>query len=527
MMLRAYSSVAVTLIALALLAAPSASAGLYTVHNCPASLAPNFDVGSWQPLGGALPSTGGYQSTCTPGSVLGTAVGWFGNEQSLETNIGIILQSPSPRITIRELRLVWSVSHESSGSDTFAQVITDTGYQMFSQTPYAAGATNPFQARFPANTRTVNVYSYCSYDNSTNCYFPSSTYPLMKVEGMDTTLEDSGAPSASAVSGALASVGPLSGTAALQFTAEDQESGVKEAQLLVDGAPVVSHSYAPECPYTGFAACPQSEKDSVTWNTSAVANGEHLLALRVTDAAGNVQTVDSHAIEVSNPVSSVPPGGTGPVATPPACVGSPEAKTTITVSARHNLLQTRYRHRALLSGHLLGPGGKPITSGIVEVLIRPAIGDHPFVSLGHATTRSKGQFKFGLPPGTSRTVCLRYGPEREGHYTSALLVSQRVSAGVTLALHPSVIGPNGTIILTGNVLGGYISPPGKIVELLVHYLGRWRVFETVRSTPSGHFEAFYSFLGGHGRFAFRARVRGENGYLYALGYSRPVRVRAG
>jgi hypothetical protein len=176
---------------------------------------------------------------------------------------------------------------------------------------------------------------------------------------------------------------------------------------------------------------------------------------------------------------------------------------------------------------LLGPGHKPIIGGTVEVLARPVLGNQAFTPLSHATTRTKGQFAVRLPPGTSRTVCLRYGPAQEGHYTAAVVVSQQVSAGVTLALHPRTIEPNGTIILTGNVLGGHISQAGKVVELQVLYFGIWRVFQTVRSKANRQFTSFYSFLGGHGRFAFRARVRGENGYPYSLGYSRPVTVTAG
>jgi len=508
---------------IALTLATSARAGQYTIHNCPASLQPNFVVGPWQSFSASLPDAGGYQSNCTPGNVLGPAVGWYADIQGLNTGLGIILQSPSQNLAIRELRLVWSVSHESSGSDNFAQVITDTGYQMIATTPYVAGATNPFVGRFAPSTRAVEVYSYCSYDASTNCNFPSSSTPVMKVEGMDTTLEDVGAPTATSLSGALASSGNLSGTATLQFTAGDQESGVREAQLLIDGVPTITHSYASECPYASFAACPQTEVDSMTWDTSTVANGEHLVALKITDASGNVQMVDSHAIQVVNSHEGPPPTA-GP---PPACLAAVGTHTTITVSARHDRVQSRYRHRASLTGHLFGPGRKPIVGGTIEVLAHSVLGDQSFVPLGHAATRTHGQFRVQLPPGTSRSVCLRYGTAQNSRYTAAVVVSQAVSAGVTLALHPRKIEPNGTIILTGDVLGGHISQAGKVVELQVLYFGTWRVFQTVRSKANGQFTSFYSFLGGHGRFAFRARVRGENGYPYALGYSRPATVTAG
>jgi hypothetical protein len=172
-------------------------------------------------------------------------------------------------------------------------------------------------------------------------------------------------------------------------------------------------------------------------------------------------------------------------------------------------------------------GGKPISAATIEVLAEPTTGGQPLISLGHTTTHVDGQFKATLPPGTSRRICLRYGPEHDGRYAAALLVSQQVSAGVNLRVRPNVIDPNGTIILTGSVLGGHLPQAGKVVELQVLYFGVWRVFQTVRSKPSGEFTSFYSFLGGHGKFAFRARVRAETGYPYSLGYSRPAAVIAG
>lgn len=524
MIIRASVGLALALILSVVLVA-SASAGEYTIHDCPGSLEPNFDAGPWQPYGGPLPAAGAFQGACTPGGALGGAIGWYGNEQSLNSNLGLMLQTPSPAITIREVRVVWSASHQSSGSDTWAQIITEAGAQLIDETPFAA---DPSQVQFPEGTRTVLVYSYCSYDQSTNCYFPSGTTPIVKLEGMDTTLEDNEPPSATVTGGALGTSGPLAGAATLQFTATDQNSGVREAQLVVNGTPVTTHSYTSQCPYTSFLACPASQTDSMTWDTTTVPNGEHVIALRVTDAAGNVQTIDEHTVSVANPTTVVP-------VTPPTdatseqhpCTAAPGTQTTIATGAKHDILRTAYGKRARLSGELLGPGRKPIGDATVEVLARPDVSGSAFSPLGQVATGTKGRFAVSLPPGVSRTVCLRYRPLGDGRYTAGLEVAQQVGAGVALAVHPSQVEPNGTITFTGNVLGGYISEGGKVVELLVLYLGHWRVFETVRSRPNGEFISFYSFIEGAGAFSFRARVRGENDYPYSLGYSNSVTVRAG
>jgi hypothetical protein len=150
----------VTLVAAALVfltLCASARAGRYTIHNCPGSLQPNFDAGAWVAYGALSPGAGGFQGSCTPGSTLGGAIGWYGDEQPLNTNLGVELQTPSQAISIRELRLVWTVAHQSGGSDPFAQVVADTGVQSISATPFSAGAANPMLERLPEGTHTVYV----------------------------------------------------------------------------------------------------------------------------------------------------------------------------------------------------------------------------------------------------------------------------------------------------------------------------------------------------------------------------------
>lgn len=58
--------------------------------------------------------------------------------------------------------------------------------------------------------------------------------------------------------GGLAGTGPLSGTQSLSYDAEDMGSGVRLAELLVDGQSVAKNDYIAECPYQSFAACPTS-----------------------------------------------------------------------------------------------------------------------------------------------------------------------------------------------------------------------------------------------------------------------------
>jgi hypothetical protein len=297
------ATAAVVLICAAALALPiSAEAGDYTIHNCPGSLQPNNDAGSWRSWAtGPLPSVGGYQGSCTPDGGLGAVIGWYANEQSYNTSIGAELQTPSTAISIVSLRLVWAGAAKSSGSDTYGQVNSDSGSEFAEKAPFGASADNPTVIDFPDGTHAVYVDSFCTTDGSTNCYFATNTTPVIELLGMDTTLSESNPPSATITGGSLAGTGPVSGTGTLDFTATDGESGVQQSQLVVDGSPVVTDSYSSQCPYTEFAACPASMPDSMAWNTGAVPDGPHQVALRITDAAGNTQTVDDHTVVVSNP----------------------------------------------------------------------------------------------------------------------------------------------------------------------------------------------------------------------------------
>jgi hypothetical protein len=453
--------------------------------------------------------------------MLGTAIGWYANEQAMNSNLGVVLQSPSPTVTIREVNLAWSVLHEVSGSDTFAQVSSDTGSELISPTPYNADAAHPAKVYFPDGTHTIYVYSYCSYDRSTNCNFPGLS-AVIRLEGMDTTVEDTNPPTATINGGSLASGGRVFGRATLQFTATDGESGVRESELLIDGSPVITHSYSNQCPYMNFAACPQSMGDSMTWDTSVIPNGEHRISLRITDASGNIETVDDHAMLIDNPSAT-----RAEEVSPPPCTAAASTATSIRVVTPHHLIISNYRQRVNLRGKLIGPNGTPIVNATVEVLARPVVSGDNFSLISRLTTHNNGRFEIKLPPGTSRTVCLRYKPLSDGLYAAALLITQQVRAGLRLSVHPRHVMANGTITLRGGILGGFIPELGKVVELQVHYLGSWRVFRTLRTTPYGRFKSFYGFLGGQGVFAFRACVRAESNYPFVFGCSNEVFARAG
>ena len=83
-----------------------------------------------------------------------------------------------------------------------------------------------------------------------------------------------------------------------------------------------------------------------------------------------------------------------------------------------------------------------------------------------------------------------------------------------------------TVTFRGTLRGRPLPLAGKLVNLQVHYRGRWRTFATPRANTRGAWKFTYRFQATHGviRYSFRAQVKREAAYPYELGYSRRVTV---
>ena len=140
----------------------------------------------------------------------------------------------------------------------------------------------------------------------------------------DITLEQTAGPSASDVSGELATAPAVQGTSDVAFDASDPGSGVYEAVFSVDGE-VVQSTVVDEngghCANVGGTSdgrpaflyvqpCAPSVSVDVPFDTTRVSDGVHHLVVSVTDAAGNSAPVLDREITVANPS---PPGALGPL----------------------------------------------------------------------------------------------------------------------------------------------------------------------------------------------------------------------
>jgi hypothetical protein len=192
----------------------------------------------------------------------------------------------------------------------------------------------------------------------------------------------------------------------------------------------------------------------------------------------------------------------------------------------HRKISRSFAQRAFkLPGRLLDSNGHPINAAELDILQQTA-GSTVLKVIGHTRTLANGTFLTHVPVGPSRVIEVAYRAfSADTNYTTTDQITESVAAGVHLKIAPRQTYPNGTIVLTGQVLGP-IPPQGTRVELIVHYHGHWVPFRTPRTETDGHFEVEYQFEGGVGNFPFRAVVpAGQAGFPFSSGSSNKVDVR--
>jgi hypothetical protein len=497
------------------------------INNCPAAPGGNGDPGPWT----VFSAPQGYDGSCAGGP--GDFIGPLGGSMSPGQVDGVQVVAPSG-ITIHEARLWWYVPHQISGADTFAIAADNGGAIGEGATPLNM-ASVPSDFVLPGSTTEVTLADYCSNDDAgANCVFGAGENPNLELLGSQLTLADSNLPSGSVTGGALSGGGTLSGVESLSYNAADGSSGVRLVQLRVDGNVVAQTDYVASCSYTNFLACPPGVSDTISWNTANVADGEHALTLIVVSAGQSTSVIYAGTIHVHNATGSsslgaLPGPGTSSGLT---ATGTPNgASASDAAQLRLGTSHTIYRpfsHRALrLPGRLLTGQGHPIAGATLDVL-QQLLGAKGEELVGHATTAADGSFVASIPPGRSRTIDLSYRAfSGDGAYAADAKIAEAVGAGVALKISPRRTGSNGTITLSG-ALQGPVPPRGVVVELLVHYRGRWEPFRTPRTNGRGRFHVTYQFQGGVGRFPFRAEVpAGQAGFPYAVGHSQVVNVSTG
>jgi hypothetical protein len=380
------------------------------------------------------------------------------------------------------------------------------------------------------------------YEGARTCPADGGIDAAVSVSSASIELATDATPAASGFGGTLLSPN-AQGTQELTFQASDSGGpGVYLVVVQIDGNTVYSGTpddnegrCVPVARSTGTLVfehsqpCRTSESVDVPVNTATLANGSHTLKVMVEDAAQNTSVVydgDITTLQPSNDSLGALPGpGAGGIAQVAQPNGDGASEAARLELGQHRQLTRSFAKRALrISGRLVSAKGQPIGGATLDVL-QQVSGSATLAVIGHAKTAVNGTFLASVPGGPSRTIEIAYRAfSTDTAYAAVAKITEQVEAGVQLDVSPRTTGSEGTITITGRVLGP-IPRQGVSVNLLVHYRGRWEPFRTPRTDAAGRFTVVYQFEGALGRFPFRAEVPpSQADYAFGRGLSKVVDV---
>ena len=386
----------------------------------------------------------------------------------------------------------------------------------------------------------VNATCDPNGNNNSSCTLAAGQWEY-RIFGGEISLNSPHDPQASNISGPLVTESPLRGTESITFSATGEGPGLAYVKLLVDGVVVQSQIID-----TNRGHCiPVPGHDAYTWayqvpcmtsvggrtyslNTALLPNGLHHIQVIIEDAAGNQSEVLNRTVTTENAGAgslSALPGPGSSVLLGGAPNGSNASESAALALGLRRSISRAFARRALrLPGRLVNSHGQPISGATLDVIQQVAGGGGSQV-VAHASTGSDGSFIASVPAGPSRLIDVAYRAfTGESGYAAQARIQESVRAGVQLGVSPHRTGSEGMITLSGKV-DGPIPRQGVVVDLLVHYRGRWEPFRTPRTNSHGRFRVLYQFEGGVGRFPFRALAfGGQAGFPFSSGESGAVDV---
>jgi hypothetical protein len=375
-----------------------------------------------------------------------------------------------------------------------------------------------------------------------SCPMGAGDVQLEQILGSRVTVNDPIVPSVTAVATGqgLLAPGLRSGDEPITFSATDN-AGIRRAEIVdvTDAAnPVVvaSEDYdsgtktdaGTHCDYTRPRPCPDLKDEKIA--ASPAVGGRRTLVVRVADAGGETAVSAPFAVVARGPLNGVNGGdGARMSAGFPARVFRGKGKKRRRVFVLRPTRLVSYGKAATIRGILRNSAGQPIGGADVRILVREDRLGASYVDRGAVSTGADGRFQLTLPKGSSRLVRLGYraykGDDGFATRTTAHLnVRARISAR-----GPRHVRARGRARFTGRLVGRPFPPRGVTLDLQIFQPGRgWRVFANTRTRKNGRFRVSYRFnSASSGRFTFRLRLRPNDAYPYARGFSGRMRVRVG
>lgn len=375
--------------------------------------------------------------------------------------------------------------------------------------PDACGALNrrPFSGTVPPGTTAVSAELSCAAAARRTCVrVPDGrAAATVVVTALVATVDDQAAPVfAEQPSGdLLAPSTALTGPRSVRVTASDVGSGLRSVGLVIDGRLVQEQPYdARPCasPTASLTACPGRGTRVITFDTAALRNGGHLLAVRLTDAVGNTTDSLGAAITTQNPGQA----GTAVRLLPTLRLAGEAAPVSGVV---------RYGDPAELTGIVADVTGAPLPGvGVTVVAVSPE-GTATNESY-RLTTDASGAFATPVRTGASRRFLVLAAAG--GGLAAGATTDLRVRPTVSLAVRRT--GSLGTI-------SGSIPLTGRSYDINIQAFadGSWIPFQRVTTRTDGTFTTRYRFLG-KGPYRLRALFGAQEDFERSTSPVRIVRI---
>jgi hypothetical protein len=519
------SSCLALLACLSAITAAAANAGTYVIGDCPSAANHATTPGPWSYTLGLRSPQIAVKQGCSggPGDWTGVATIQFPYDLT-----GVGATTAGTNLTIRHARL-WFRMFGSDGGGSIGEIeaTNETGgafpitYAVTSNSEWDTSG-GPLEVDLPAADQAKTLYAgeRCTEPNlpEGNCS-AGGTQPTyegvpvyVQLYGAELTLEDNTPPTITLTSTPPEGSSPASGLLTMGFSANDPDSGLAKAELLSDGKPVAVQAYASSCTYTQLLACPATRTEGLSVLGTALPEGAHQLAVRVTDAAGNSTLSAARTVYAAG--SPIPNGD--PCPTPAIALSEGGHSRQVTLS---------YGHSMTITGRL-GCGTQPISNASIELSTTSTIAAPTDTAL---RTAADGSFTYKIAAGTSRRLTLGYRAYSNQDVASAQASLQvNVTPRLKLSIAPHHTHNGGTIHWRGRLEGGPYPPSGVPLLIQVKAGKRWQTFDQV-VTHHGSLKYRYTFhrTTRATTYAFRISLPsgGAVGYPYATGASPKVKVR--
>jgi hypothetical protein len=205
---------------------------------------------------------------------------------------------------------------------------------------------------------------------------------------------------------------------------------------------------------------------------------------------------------------------------------SEKAKITVEGTRRRNVA---FGRRIATVAYLRDENGRPITGAQVTVLERMNVPGASWVpARAPIVSDAQGRLRWVIPAKFSRTIRYAYKANlANADFQSTSDVVLTVYSRSTLKPSRKVARNGQTVVFRGRLMSKPIPKGGVLIDLQARVGPRWQTFKTTRAKTAGKWAVKYRFTSTRGvrTYAFRARVRQDSGYPYAISKTRAVRVK--